>query len=138
MQIKCSQASFLADAADLANHISVRRVTLAVNLAYLLLTHIKSDKLLLYRPNYRHKGVASLAMKWGIQKSEELGLDAFVESTEDGRGLYEAHGFKVFDDFYLDATTDSPNQECIQKRKELQLPIYGYYMKRPVDAKKST
>lgn len=81
-------------------------------------------------PNHRHKGVASLAMKWGIQKSEELGLDAFVESTEDGRAFYEAHGFEVFDDFYLDAATDSPNQDFTQEREELQLTIHGYYMKR--------
>lgn len=81
--------------------------------------------------------MASMAMKWGIQKSQELGLDAFVESTEDGRRFYEAHGFEVFDDFYLDAITDSPNQQFTQKREELQLPIHGYYMKRPVIAKES-
>lgn len=89
-------------------------------------------------PNYRHKGVASQAMKWGIQKSEKLGLDAFVESTEDGRGFYEAHGFEVFDEFYLDANTESPNEEFAQQKKELQLPLHGYCMKRPVGTKKST
>lgn len=77
-------------------------------------------------------------MKWGIEKSDELGLDAFVESTEDGRGFYEAHGFEVFDEFYLDATTDSPSEEFTQKKEELKLPLHGFYMKRPVGgAKKS-
>lgn len=78
-----------------------------------------------------------MAMKWGIQKSEELGLDAFVESTEDGVGFYKAHGFEVFDDFNLDATAESPSEEFTQKRQELQLPLHGYYMKRTV-AKKSS
>ncbi|OKL57708.1 hypothetical protein UA08_06902 [Talaromyces atroroseus] len=89
-------------------------------------------------PNYRHRGVASLAMKWGLKKCDELGLDAFVESTEDGRGFYEAHGFEVFDDFTLDASTNSPSEEFTQQKVALQLPLHGYYMKRPFVAKLSS
>jgi N-acetylglutamate synthase-like GNAT family acetyltransferase len=86
-------------------------------------------------PSYRHRGVGSLAMKWGLAKADELGLDIFVESTEDGRGFYEAHGFEVFDDFSLDASTATPSKEFTQQTAALQLPLHGYYMKRPFIAK---
>ncbi|KIM96780.1 hypothetical protein OIDMADRAFT_131423 [Oidiodendron maius Zn] len=46
-------------------------------------------------PSYRHRSAASLMMEWGTKKADEMGLESFVESTEDGRRLYGAHGFKV-------------------------------------------
>lgn len=74
-------------------------------------------------------------MEWGTKKADEMGLDAMVESTEDGRGLYEAHGFKIFDEFYLDAESNEPNEEFSNLRKELQLPAHGFFMERPVGGK---
>lgn len=74
-------------------------------------------------------------MKWGLEKSEELSLDVFVESTDHGRGFYEAHGFEVFDDYNLDATKDNPSEEFLQTRRGLQLPLHGFYMKRPCGTK---
>lgn len=35
-------------------------------------------------------------LKWGTRKADDLGLEAFVESTEIGRKAYEKHGFRVF------------------------------------------
>lgn len=70
-------------------------------------------------------------MEWGTRKADELGLESFVESTEHGRGLYEAHGFKVFDEFNLDASTDAPDEEFTRISKELGLPLHGWYMWRP-------
>lgn len=74
-------------------------------------------------------------MKWGTKKADELGLESFVESTEDGQGLYEAHGFKVFDEFYLDAEPKEPNEEFSKLREELRLPAHGLFMRRPVGGK---
>lgn len=45
---------------------------------------------------HRNRGVASLMLKWGTRKADDLGLEAFVESTEIGRKAYEKHGFRVF------------------------------------------
>lgn len=70
-------------------------------------------------------------MEWGTKKADELGLESFVESTEDGQALYEAHGFKVFDDFHLDAKKDEPDEEFTRLTKELALPLHGLYMWRP-------
>ncbi|PQE05324.1 hypothetical protein CJF31_00008844 [Rutstroemia sp. NJR-2017a BVV2] len=78
---------------------------------------------------YRHRGVASMMMKWGLQKADVQDLDTFVESTEDGRGLYEAHEFAVIDKIYLDAEISAPSEEYSKLRNKL-LPLTGYVMVR--------
>lgn len=74
-------------------------------------------------------------MKWGTKKADELELESFVESTEDGQGLYEAHGFKVFEDFNLDAEIKEPDEDFSKLREKLGLPVHGLYMWRPVGGK---
>jgi hypothetical protein len=74
-------------------------------------------------------------MAWGTKKADDLGLECFVESTEDGRGLYEAHGFKVYGDINLDAKPEEPNAEFTALTKELELPLHGWFMWRPKDGK---
>ena len=44
-------------------------------------------------PDHRRKGIGSLMMAWGNKKIDEKGLESFVESSELGRGLYEANGY---------------------------------------------
>jgi hypothetical protein len=74
-------------------------------------------------------------MEWGTKKADELGMESFVESSEDGRGLYEAHGFKVYGDFLLDAKLEEPNTDFTALAKKLKLPLHGWYMWRPKDGK---
>ncbi|KAI9744830.1 MAG: hypothetical protein M1818_001755 [Claussenomyces sp. TS43310] len=83
------------------------------------------------KSTHRHRGVASLLMKWGTETADEMGLECFVESTEDGRGLYEAHGFKIYGEINLDARLEEPNKEFTRLRKELGCPIHSWYMWRP-------
>lgn len=33
-------------------------------------------------PEYRHRGIGSLVMKWGVKKADELGIDGFLEASE--------------------------------------------------------
>jgi hypothetical protein len=35
-----------------------------------------------------------LLVQWGIDKADELGFDAIVESSVFGKGLYEKNGFE--------------------------------------------
>jgi hypothetical protein len=35
-----------------------------------------------------------MLVRWGIGKSEELGLPCYLQATEDGRSLYMRHGFE--------------------------------------------
>lgn len=72
---------------------------------------------------------------WGTKKADELGLESYVESTEDGQGFYEGHGFKVFDHFYLDIKKAEPEEEFKRLTKELALPLHGLYMWRPKGGK---
>jgi len=74
-------------------------------------------------------------LEWETKKADDMGLESFVESTEDGRGLYEAHGFKVFDDFYCDASAKEPDEEFTKMKKELGCPIHGWYMWTPKGGK---
>lgn len=44
-------------------------------------------------PAYQRRGVGNQLVEWGVKKADEQGLDAVVESSPFGRGLYEKHGF---------------------------------------------
>ena len=53
-------------------------------------------------------------MEWGIQKADELGLPSYIEATDIGLKLYEAHGFKVEGEIDLDATVENPSEDFTQ------------------------
>lgn len=44
-------------------------------------------------PGYGRRGVGSVMVKWGTDKADELGVDAVVESSPQGKGLYAKHGY---------------------------------------------
>lgn len=44
-------------------------------------------------PAHQRKKAGDALVKWGLQKADELGLEAVVESSVFGRGLYEKNGF---------------------------------------------
>ncbi|KAL2783854.1 hypothetical protein BJX66DRAFT_110874 [Aspergillus keveii] len=46
-------------------------------------------------PNYQRRGIASDLLKWGFEKSEELGLPLYLEATAEGRPVYERYGFET-------------------------------------------
>jgi GNAT superfamily N-acetyltransferase len=46
-------------------------------------------------PDYRRRGVGALMMSWGVEKADEMKVEAFLESTPIGRNLYENFGFVV-------------------------------------------
>lgn len=71
-------------------------------------------------------------LKWGTVKADELGLEAFVESTDIARRTYEKHGFYVIDDLNMDAHVDNPSEEFSTVREKLGCPIHGWVMKRDV------
>lgn len=52
-----------------------------------------------------------------------MGLEAFVESTDDGRELYKAHGFVIVRPFFLDMPPIvAGNEEELAKLKESIAP----------------
>ncbi|KAI0177076.1 hypothetical protein BJ166DRAFT_572942 [Pestalotiopsis sp. NC0098] len=61
--------------------------------------------------SHRRRGAASLMLEWGTNKADELGLEAFIESTDIARPAYEKHGFRVIGELSMDAQSESKNDE---------------------------
>lgn len=81
-------------------------------------------------PSYRRRGAGRLLVEWGSKKADELGVEAFVESTLDGKPLYESCGFVTMNGFELKPTPPEETEEL--KKLQQDLCFYGYFMWRPV------
>ena len=84
---------------------------------------------------HRRRGAGLMMMKWGIEKADEIGFDAFVEATEEGWPMYKAAGFLTVNDFHCDAQTENPSPEWERVKADLELPMHGYFMWRPPGGK---
>ncbi|KND88594.1 hypothetical protein TOPH_06744 [Tolypocladium ophioglossoides CBS 100239] len=45
-------------------------------------------------PAHQRRGAGSMLLKWGVAEADRLGLPTYLEATEEGRPLYEKHGFR--------------------------------------------
>ncbi|KAF2765597.1 acyl-CoA N-acyltransferase [Teratosphaeria nubilosa] len=45
-------------------------------------------------PAYQRRGVGGALVRWGTDKADKLGVEAVVESSIFGKGLYEKNGFR--------------------------------------------
>jgi GNAT superfamily N-acetyltransferase len=85
---------------------------------------------------YRRRGIGRLLMDWGCSRADKLGLEAFVESTLDGKSLYEACGFVVVDTYTIDANLDPSTAEWqTLKQGILPEPQHCWIMWRPKGGK---
>jgi GNAT superfamily N-acetyltransferase len=50
--------------------------------------------MVLVAERYRHQGIASALMSQALQRCDELGLPAGVDTTPEGRRVYRPHGFQ--------------------------------------------
>ncbi|KAK1458987.1 acetyltransferase [Colletotrichum melonis] len=50
------------------------------------------------KPEHQRKGVGALLTKWGLDMAELAGLPVYLESSEEGFGLYKRLGFEVLQD----------------------------------------
>lgn len=64
--------------------------------------HVYLSVLAIY-PQHQRRGIGNAAMKWGLDKADELGLPAYLEASQAGKGLYERCGFEVVKVFPFDA-----------------------------------
>lgn len=71
-------------------------------------------------------------MEWGCKIADEMGLEAFVESTADGRELYKAHGFVIVRPFelYPQPSTDEQGKdaEWLKLKKEITPEPYPVWL----------
>lgn len=62
-------------------------------------------------PDHQRKGVGGKLVEWGTKKADSLGLEAVVESSIYGRGLYEKHGFVFQRQVTLPVSEKYPGRE---------------------------
>ena len=59
-----------------------------------------------------------------------MGLEAFVEATDNGKPLYAKHGFEYINEFTLDPIPPEKTSDLIKLQKDLQFRLH--FMWRPV------
>lgn len=82
-------------------------------------------------PDHRRRGAGHLLVEWGTKKADEMGVEMFVESTEDGKPLYDRHGLVSMNELTLKPSNPNPGDEWKSLEKELG-PMHMYFMWRPV------
>ncbi|KAF2011277.1 GNAT acetyltransferase-like protein [Aaosphaeria arxii CBS 175.79] len=78
-------------------------------------------------PEFRRRGAASQALQWGINKADEMDVEAFIEASIEGAQLYERFGFRTIHimDLRKEATED---QEWASLAEEY--PLHYRWMER--------
>ena len=81
------------------------------------------------RPEYRGQGAGRILLKWGLDKADRDGLEAFLESSTYARPIYARYGFEPVRSLErFDCTNDDPigptdNAILVRKpRKANELP----------------
>ncbi|KAJ7189008.1 hypothetical protein C8R46DRAFT_1206119 [Mycena filopes] len=46
-------------------------------------------------PKYQKRGVGQALLRWGLDQADAEGLEAYLESSDDGLRLYEKNGFEL-------------------------------------------
>ncbi|RFU81553.1 hypothetical protein TARUN_647 [Trichoderma arundinaceum] len=59
-------------------------------------------KLLHTDPVHQRRGAGSMCLRWGAAEADRLGLVSYLEASEEGRLLYEKHGYKEVDRITVD------------------------------------
>ncbi|KAK5122257.1 hypothetical protein LTR85_004167 [Meristemomyces frigidus] len=68
--------------------------------------NLVSLDILTVHPAYQRKGVGDALVRWGTRKADGLGVEAIVESSVLGKGLYEKHGYVFVKDVVMRAPGD--------------------------------
>lgn len=78
-------------------------------------------------------------MRWGTEKADEMGLEAWLDSTDIGLNVYEKYGFIRVSDRYLDPEMPSDlsaeDQAELESLRTLIPPSHNTCMWRPKGGK---
>ncbi|PMD14902.1 acetyltransferas-like protein [Hyaloscypha hepaticicola] len=80
------------------------------------------------RPEEQGKGAAGMLLRWGIQKADEEGTEAYLEASPDGKPIYEHYGFEETERLVVSLE----GKEGVNQEKE----FIECFMVRPVAGKK--
>ena len=80
------------------------------------------------RPEEQGKGAAGMLLRWGIQKADEEGTEAYLEASPDGKPIYEHYGFEEVEKLVVSLE----GKEGVNEEKE----FIECFMVRPVTGRK--
>jgi ribosomal protein S18 acetylase RimI-like enzyme len=80
------------------------------------------------RPEEQGKGAAGMLLRWGIQKADEEGTEAYLEASPDGKPIYEHYGFEEVERLVVSLE----GKEGVNEEKE----FIECFMVRPVTERK--
>ena len=84
-------------------------------------------------PKLQRHGLGKLLVDWGLKKTDELGVESFIEATGPGKFLYEKCGYKTIKTVEVDMTAVTTNKNDEWRRLEqAKLPIGYTAMWRPI------
>ncbi|KAF1976184.1 hypothetical protein BU23DRAFT_551669 [Bimuria novae-zelandiae CBS 107.79] len=69
-------------------------------------------------PSHRRRGVASLLIKIGTSRADELGVECWMEASTMGKPVYEHHGFRAFLKMQFDMERKDANdvwRKCVHE-----------------------
>jgi GNAT superfamily N-acetyltransferase len=65
-------------------------------------------------PKYQRRGAGTKLVKWGVDRADEMGVEAFLEATRFGRHMYEQNGFRVMEHFIFPVPEKWANKPTLQ------------------------
>ncbi|KAI0484976.1 acyl-CoA N-acyltransferase [Xylariaceae sp. FL0804] len=61
-------------------------------------------------PDWRRRGIGQKLLNWGIKKADDMGVEMFLDSTVEGKPLYEANKFHVVEKTVIVPQNDNPDE----------------------------
>ncbi|KAN0099202.1 acyl-CoA N-acyltransferase [Hyaloscypha variabilis] len=81
------------------------------------------------RPEEQGRGAAGMLLRWGIQKADEEGTEAYLEASPEGKPVYEHYGFREVERLVVSL---EGKEDVVGGEKE----FVECFMVRPITAKK--
>ncbi|KAF5019813.1 hypothetical protein F66182_8182 [Fusarium sp. NRRL 66182] len=75
--------------------------------------------ILFTHPDHRRQGVASVIMDWSKKKADEMGVELWLDSTEQGVPVYLKHGLAVVNTNTLQPSKENPGEDWNKVKEEL-------------------
>jgi GNAT superfamily N-acetyltransferase len=54
------------------------------------------------RPEFRGKGAAGMLLRWGLERADRDGVEAYLEASPEGKPIYEHFGFGELESMVID------------------------------------
>lgn len=84
-------------------------------------------------PELQRRGLGSRLMTWGLERTDKLGLESFIEATGPGQTLYATCGYRPVRSVEVDMEkVDAGKREQWKDLERQKLPIGYVAMWRPV------